>query len=51
LAYSCPIVEIVLVIGALEWCKEAIALVFKDHIHELQVKVIRVGPRLNTIRC
>ena len=51
LTYSCPVVEIVPVIWALEWCKEAIGLVFKNHVYKLKVEVIRVGPRLDTIRC
>jgi len=35
LTFSIPVVEIVLVIQALKWCKEAIGLVFKDHVHML----------------
>jgi len=51
LTFSILVVKIVLVIQALEWCKEAIGLVFKDHVYKLKVKVIRFSLRLDTIRC
>jgi len=51
LTYSCLVVEIVLVIQALKWCKEAIGFVFRDYVYKLEVEVIRVGSRLDTIKC
>ena len=51
LTYSCPVVEIVTVIWALKCCKKAIGFVFKDYVYKLKIEVIRVGPRLDTIRC
>jgi hypothetical protein len=51
LTYSCPIIKIIPIIQAFKQCKEAITLVFKGHIHEFDVKVIGIGPRIHTATC
>jgi hypothetical protein len=51
LTYSCPIIEVIPIIRAFKWCKEAITLVFKGHIHEFNVKVIEIGLGIHTTTC